>query len=117
MTKARQKQKKKHKAQPKSADGRASHEAETGTPVVGRYRAQVFVSLKPTVNDPEGNTIAGALTSLGFGGVEGVRSGRYFQLTLHAENRKAAAGQVEQMCARLLANPVIETYTFAIDRA
>ena len=42
-----------------------------------RYLARVFVSLKPTVNDPEGTTIANALGSLGFEGIEGVRSGRY----------------------------------------
>ncbi|MFN0146115.1 MAG: phosphoribosylformylglycinamidine synthase subunit PurS, partial [Dehalococcoidia bacterium] len=45
------------------------------------YQARVFISLKPTVNDPEGKTIAGALASLGFGGVDGVRSGKYFQLS------------------------------------
>ncbi len=80
-----------------------------------RFLARVYVSLKPTVNDPEGITISGALASLGFSGVEGVRSGRYFQVTLSAASKKEARSQVDQMCARLLANPVIETYTFDID--
>jgi phosphoribosylformylglycinamidine synthase len=78
------------------------------------FSARVLVSLKPTVNDPEGNTIAGALTSLGFAGVEGVRSGRYFQVTLRAADEQAAGAQVEQMCSRLLANPVIETYSYEV---
>lgn len=78
------------------------------------YLARVFVSLKPTVNDPEGNTIAGALTSLGFDGVTGVRAGRYFEVHLTATDDAAAKQQVDQMCARLLANPVIETYTFEV---
>lgn len=78
------------------------------------YLARVYVSLKPTVNDPEGNTIGGALASLGFVGVEGVRSGRYFQLRLKSGGRRDAERQVDQMCARLLANPVIETYTFEV---
>ena len=80
-----------------------------------RFLGRVYVSLKPTVNDPEGITIGSALGSLGFAGVEGVRSGRYFQVTMRAPDRKGAKGQLEQMCARLLANPVIETYSFEID--
>jgi phosphoribosylformylglycinamidine synthase len=83
----------------------------------GTYLARVYVSLKPTVNDPEGTTIGGALGSLGFAGVLGVRSGRYFQVTLKAADPKEAATQVDQMCSRLLANPVIETYSFEIERA
>lgn len=81
------------------------------------YLAKVFVALKPTVNDPEGITIGGALSSLGFGEVQGVRSGRYFQITLTAASTKKAEKQVDQMCSRLLANPVIETYSFDIAEA
>lgn len=80
-----------------------------------RFLAKVYVSLKPTVNDPEGITIGSALGSLGFASVEGVRSGRYFQLTLNAPGKREARAQVDQMCSRLLANPVIETYTFDLD--
>ena len=78
------------------------------------FLARVYVSLKPTVNDPEGITIGGALGSLGFGTVTGVRSGRYFQLTLTASDAKTATAEVDQMCSRLLANPVIETYSFEL---
>ncbi len=81
------------------------------------FLARVYVSLKPTVNDPEGLTIAGALGSLGFGGVEAVRSGRFFQLRLHAAGLSEAREQVDQMCSRLLANPVIETYSFEVAEA
>ena len=84
-------------------------------PAWSQFLGRVYVSLKPTVNDPEGITIGSALSSLGFDGVAGVRSGRYFQITLQAADNKAAKGQVDQMCARLLANPVIETYSFEID--
>jgi phosphoribosylformylglycinamidine synthase len=80
-----------------------------------RFLAKVYVSLKSTVNDPEGITIAGALSSLGFEGIESVRSGRYFQLSLTAKDGKRAKKQVDQVCSRLLANPVIETYTFEVD--
>ena len=81
------------------------------------YMARVFISLKPTVNDPEGNTIAGALASLGFPGVESVRSGKYFQLTVKAKDEKKAGKLIDQMCARLLANPVIETYGYEVAEA
>ncbi len=81
------------------------------------FVAKVLVSLKPTVNDPEGNTIAGALNSLGFTGVRSVRSGRYFQVTTTAADEATAREQVDQMCSRLLANPVIETYSFEIETA
>lgn len=104
---SKKKDKKKHdkKAKAKERDN------GKGTPT---FIAQVLVSLKPTVNDPEGITIGGALASLGFEGVTGVRSGRYFQVTLSAPDAKAAGAQVDQMCARLLANPVIETYSFEL---
>jgi len=80
-----------------------------------KYLARVYVSLKPTVNDPEGITIGGALASLGFSEVEGVRSGRFFQVLLAATDEDSANEQVNQMCSRLLANPVIETYSFELD--
>lgn len=80
-----------------------------------RFLARVQVSLKPMVNDPEGTTIAGALGSLGFDGVESVRAGRYFQVVLTAESQQAAAQAVDEMCDRLLANPVIETYSYEVE--
>ncbi len=100
----------------KAKDAKKKDTKPTAPKGDGTYLARVYVSLKPTVNDPEGITIGGALGSLGFGGVLGVRSGRYFQVTLKAADPKEAATQVDQMCARLLANPVIETYSFEIEK-
>lgn len=82
-----------------------------------RYLAHVYVSLKPTVNDPEGNTIADAVRALGFGGVQRVRSGKYFQVTVEAETEADARQTVDGACSRLLANPVIETYRFDLEHA
>jgi phosphoribosylformylglycinamidine synthase len=79
------------------------------------YLARVYVSLKPTVNDPEGSTIAGALASLGFTSVQGVRSGKFFQVRLTADSAEQAWEDIDRACARLLANPVIETYSFDIE--
>ncbi len=80
------------------------------------YTARVYVSLKPTVNDPQGMTIMGGLRSLGFSAVQNVRAGRFLILQVEAPTKKTAAGQVEEMCRKLLANPVIETYQFDVTR-
>jgi phosphoribosylformylglycinamidine synthase len=70
--------------------------------------------LKPSVNDPPGQSIRGALHSLGFRQVDNVRAGKIIQLRLEADNQAAAEQAVDDMCARLLANPVIERYSFTL---
>ncbi|MEO6043032.1 MAG: phosphoribosylformylglycinamidine synthase subunit PurS [Tepidiformaceae bacterium] len=102
------------KAKKKAEKTSKAETAKAKAPSEKTFLARVYVSLKPVVNDPEGITIGGALGSLGFTGVRGVRSGRYFQVTLAAKDQETAAAQVDQMCARLLANPVIETYSFEL---
>jgi phosphoribosylformylglycinamidine synthase PurS subunit len=79
--------------------------------------AEVIVVPKAGVNDPQGEAIRGGLGSLGYSGVSNVRSGRFFRLTLHAENEATATAEATEMCQRLLANPVIETFTVALHPA
>jgi phosphoribosylformylglycinamidine synthase len=79
------------------------------------YLAKVYVTLKPTVNDPEGLTIRGALHSLGFDEVTSVRAGRYFDITLDVDNAELAAERVSEMCRKLLANGVIEDFRFDLE--
>ena len=79
------------------------------------YLARVYVTLKPTVNDPPGLTIRGGLHSLGFTSVDSVRSGKYMEIRLEAREAADAQAQVNEMCAKLLANPVIEDYRFELD--
>ncbi len=76
--------------------------------------ARIHVTLKPGVNDPQGLAIAGGLRSLDFGGVEEVRAGRYLEVRLETAGRAAAERDVDAMCQRLLANPVIETYSVSL---
>jgi phosphoribosylformylglycinamidine synthase len=78
------------------------------------YLARVYVTLKPTVNDPQGLTIKGALHSLGFADVESVRAGKYLEVRLDAKDKKRAEKQLTEMCRKLLANPVIEDYRFEL---
>jgi phosphoribosylformylglycinamidine synthase len=75
------------------------------------------VLLKPSVNDPQGLSIRNALRSLEFGGVQDVRAGKLIRVRLEATDRREAEQAVERMCAQLLANPVIETYSFTLDAA
>ena len=79
------------------------------------YLARVYVTLKPTVNDPQGLTIRGALHSLGFADVKSVRAGKYLEVSLAAKDRKKAEKQLSEMCRKLLANPVIEDYRFELE--
>ena len=80
------------------------------------WRARVFVSLKPVVNDPQGLSIRGGLRQMGYEGVEAVRAGKFLELTLRAETRAEAERLVKEMCRRLLANPVIEDFRFTLAR-
>lgn len=77
-------------------------------------RARVTVTLKNGVLDPQGKAIHGALTSLGFDGVEGVRQGKLIELELASNDRATAEREVVAMCEKLLANTVVEDYSVEI---
>jgi phosphoribosylformylglycinamidine synthase subunit PurS len=78
-------------------------------------RARVFVTLKPSVFDPQGRTIAEALHSLGYADVADVRQGKYFELDLATSEAGLARALAEEVANRLLANPVIESYRIELD--
>jgi phosphoribosylformylglycinamidine synthase PurS subunit len=78
-------------------------------------RVKIFVSLKDGVLDPQGKAIERSLHSLGYGEVQDVRAGKYLELSLDDSARQNAEGRVREMCAKLLANPVIEDYRFEIE--
>ena len=80
-------------------------------------RARVFVTLKPSVFDPQGKTIADALHSLGYAGVRDVRQGKYFELELAADSSDQARTLASEVADKLLANPVIESYRIEVDGA
>ncbi|KQT53239.1 phosphoribosylformylglycinamidine synthase [Aureimonas sp. Leaf454] len=73
-------------------------------------KARIHVTLKNGVLDPQGKAIEGALGSLGFAGVGSVRQGKVFDVELEGSDADAARAQLEEMCAKLLANTVIENY-------
>ena len=76
--------------------------------------ARVFVTLKPSVFDPQGQTIAEALHSMGYDRVADVRQGKFFELDVNAASADQARALVSEVADRLLANPVIESYRVEI---
>ena len=79
-------------------------------------KAYVYVSLKKSVLDPQGKTIHGALTKIGYKGLHDVRQGKYFEITLNGGiSRVEAQAEVEKMAREVLTNPVIEEFTFRIE--
>lgn len=79
-------------------------------------RVKIFVTLKNGVVDPQGITIKGALESLGYEGIANVRLGKYIQMELNCKSGKEAEKDIEEMCQKLLANPVIENYRYEIEK-
>jgi len=80
------------------------------------YIAKVYITLKPTVNDPQGLTIKGALHTLGFKSVQEVRAGKYMEIKIEEKDLEKARAATQEMCKKLLANPVIENFRFELEK-
>ena len=79
-----------------------------------RWLAEVHVGLRNGIADPEGQTIGSALRSLGYHTVSEVRSGKLMRIAFEADDHAAAEAAVEEMCRRLLANPVMEVASWEL---
>lgn len=77
-------------------------------------KARIKVTLKPGVLDPQGKAIQNALGALGFEGVNDVRQGKYIEVDVAGMSEDEARSQVERMCRDLLANTVIENYSYEL---
>ncbi len=78
------------------------------------YQSRIYVTLRPSVLDPAGVAVESGLKQMGYTEVEGVRIGKYIELTLTASDENTAKQQLDQMCDQLLANTVIENYCFEL---
>ena len=79
-------------------------------------KAYVYVSLKKSVLDPQGKTIHGALKKIGYRGLQDVRQGKYFEITLNGGMSKdEAQAEVERIAREVLTNPVIEEFRFSLE--
>lgn len=79
-------------------------------------KALIKITLKNGVLDPQGKAIQNALGALGFAGIEDVRQGKFIEIELAGDDEMAARQAVEGMCKDLLANPVIENYSYELVR-
>ncbi len=77
-------------------------------------KANVYITLKNGVLDPQGKAIENALDHMGFDGVDEVRQGKFIEIELTAKSKEKAEAQLEEMCKKLLANTVVENYRFEI---
>jgi phosphoribosylformylglycinamidine synthase subunit PurS len=76
------------------------------------FKATVYVTLRESVLDPQGNAVQESLHSLGYDEVGDVRIGKYMELEINSKDQKMAEQRVKEMCEKLLANTVIEDYRF-----
>jgi phosphoribosylformylglycinamidine synthase subunit PurS len=83
---------------------------------VSPMKAYVYVSLKKSVLDPQGKTIQSALKKMGYKGLEDVRQGKYFELTLDGGlTRIEAEKEIARIARDILTNPVIEEFRFSLE--
>ena len=79
------------------------------------YQARIYITLKPTVNDPQGITVLSSLRRLGFDNADDVRVGKYLLVNIAESDRATAAASVTDMCQKLLTNPVIEEFQIDLE--
>lgn len=77
-------------------------------------KAEIYVTLKKTLADPQGLTVKHALDSLGYKGIRAVRIGKLITVDLDSKDEKEAHKEINSMCKKLLANPAVEDYKFNI---
>jgi len=78
-------------------------------------KAKIYITLKKTVMDAQGQTVQRALQNLGFTEAKSLRIGKYLEMELEGNNSSAMKARVQEMCAKLLANPIIEDYRVEIE--
>ena len=79
------------------------------------YLARIYVTLKPAVSDPAGQTVLSALRRMGHESAEDARIGKYLELRVAGSEKDDASESVDRMCRELLSNPVIEDYRFELE--
>jgi phosphoribosylformylglycinamidine synthase len=79
------------------------------------YRAKIHVILRPSILDPQGKAVAHAVSTLGIAGVQGVRMGKYIEVSYDGVSEAGARKATEEMCKKLLSNPVMEDYRFDLE--
>jgi phosphoribosylformylglycinamidine synthase len=84
--------------------------------MANNYHARIYITLRSSVLDPAGTAVQSGIKQMGYPDVEGVRIGKYVEMNLKAQDEAEAKTQLDSICDRLLANPVIENYRFEIEQ-
>ncbi len=79
------------------------------------YLAKIYITLKPAVSDPAGQTVLAALRRMGHDDAEDARIGKYLELKVNGGAKESVENSVDRMCRELLSNPVIEDYRFELE--
>ncbi|CUS78290.1 phosphoribosylformylglycinamidine synthase [Candidatus Kryptonium thompsonii] len=79
-------------------------------------KAKIIVKLKNTILDPQGKTIQHALETLGYKEIESLRSGKFFEINLNMDSEEKAKSIVDEICRKILSNPVTEEYQFTVEK-
>ncbi len=80
------------------------------------YLSKIRVTLRPSILDPQGKAVEHAISSLGVGNIQDVRIGKYIEMKVNAADEAAARTATEEVCRKLLANPVMEDYHFEVEK-
>ena len=78
--------------------------------------AKIYIKPKSSVKDPQGNIIQSSLKDLGFLNIENVNMGKYLEIRLETTNESTASEEIKNMCDQILTNPLIEDYSFVIEK-
>ncbi|NCD69832.1 phosphoribosylformylglycinamidine synthase subunit PurS [Mucilaginibacter agri] len=79
-----------------------------------KFQAEIDVMPKKEILDPQGKAVSGSMKNLGLAEIDNIRIGKHISLEIHAESAEVAHAKVEQACKSLLANLIMESYTFEI---
>ncbi|RVT98109.1 phosphoribosylformylglycinamidine synthase subunit PurS [Mucilaginibacter limnophilus] len=82
-----------------------------------KFQAEIDVMPKKEILDPQGKAVTGSMKNLGLAEIQNVRIGKHITLELEAESEEAAHNKVDEACKNLLANLIMESYTFTIQQA
>lgn len=80
------------------------------------FRARIQITLRPSILDPQGKAVAHAVGSLGIAGVRDVRMGKHVEVMFEGVTEEQARAAADEMCRKLLANPVMEDYSFVLEK-
>ena len=80
------------------------------------YRSRIRITLRPSILDPQGKAVKHAIDTLGVGGISDVRIGKYVEIMVDEQTAEKARLAIEEVCKKLLANPVMEDYAFEVEK-